>query len=745
MSVSVNVRVQSIRSQNPFGRGGCIFVGAEIDDTVDVSDAKRYFVVKAAGRQLGNAQVQLGQWWTVTGQLKAFTRTINGFLIKEQQIDAEDIALTKVSGEKIVSFIADSDEFEGIGWVKAKRMWDTFGDELYTLLDSADVSRLSAVLSPEMAKVAAAAWTQQANNRVLQWLQCSGIDFHTGKRLIDYFDTKTEEKLAEDPYRLLSFSADWKNVDAFARTRFRVKEDDPRRLQAAVEQALYRLFDAGNTVATIPMLLKRVEGVLGGSMHRSLVVAALGAGHTNGSYVIGKNGRVHLLSAELMERTVAQAVALRLPAVPLLSRGQTNDVIQKYEQDNGFDIDIEQRRAVWLAVENSMAVIVGTAGAGKTTVLDVILNAYEIAGVSVRLLALHGRAVKQMAEVTRMPASTLANFFSSADSLDFDGPAVVVVNEASVVDIVTMYRLCELLPAHVRILMVGDTSQPMPVGPGLVLHALVKIPEIPVVELNQFKHYGGAIASAARDIRAGRWPLLPQDSSSAISFVQTRVADIPAVVVALYEADSQNTQILSARKGNADGVQSLNEVCQTRFTKQNSALLLRNAEFNTDMWSGFNVGDPLLCTKNLWRWGVQNGSLGTLVEIETTPRLVKKPEGAELGHAIAWVEWDDGERRPITEEMLPDLELSYALDINRAQGSKWERVIVVLTGNRALDRTLVYAAITRAQVQVIFVGDEAAVKAAVEVQPKGDLRSVGLSQFLVQEIAKSVTAARLRA
>lgn len=740
MSVTVNVRVQSIRSQNPFGRGGCIFVGTEIGETGEVLDAKSYFVVKATGRQLGDARVQPGQWWAVTGQPQAFTRTTNGYVIKEQQIDAEDIALRRIFGEHIASYIAHSDDFEGIGMVKAKKMWGTFGDDLYSLLDSANVSCLSAVLSQEMAEVAVGAWAQQTSTRILQWLQCSRIDMRIGRSVLAYFGREAERKLAEDPYRLLSFTANWKNVDAFARTRFHVKEDDPRRLQAAVEEALYRLFDGGDTLAPIPLVLKRVESVLGGSGHRSVLRAAVENGLTNGSYVIGDNGNMHLIGAMLMERTVAQAIARRLPLDPLLNLVQANEIIQEYEKATGVDLETEQKSAVYLAVENSMAVILGSASAGKTAVHKAVLNAYEMSGVMVYQMAVSGRAAREMAESTGFPATTFAHFFKNADSTDFDGPAAVVVNDASAVDILTMHRLCEILPDHVRILMFGDTSQAMPVGPGLVLHALAKIPEIPVVALNQVKHYDGPILAAARDIRAGRWPEFPEDSTSAISFVRTRVAAIPDVVAALYDTDGQNTQILSARKGNADGVQSLNEVCQTRFTKQNAALLLRNEEFNTDMWSGFNVGDPVLCTKNLWDWGLQNGSLGTLVEIEKTPRLLKKPDGTEHGHAIAWVAWDDGERRPVTVGMLPDLELAYALTIPRAQGLKWKRVIVVLTGSRILDRTLVHAAVTRAEAQVIFVGDEAAVKEAVEVLPKTELRNVGLGQFLVQEVGASTTA-----
>jgi len=121
------------------------------------------------------------------------------------------------------------------------------------------------------------------------------------------------------------------------------------------------------------------------------------------------------------------------------------------------------------------------------------------------------------------------------------------------------------------------------------------------------------------------------------------------------------------------------------------------------------------------------------------------PEGSELGHAIAWIEWDDGERRPVLAEMLDVFELGYALTVHKSQGSQWKRVIVVLTGSRMLDRTLVYTAITRAQSQVLIVGDEVAARSAVESLPRSERRTVGLHQFMMEELAANALTTVLQA
>jgi exodeoxyribonuclease V alpha subunit len=146
--------------------------------------------------------------------------------------------------------------------------------------------------------------------------------------------------------------------------------------------------------------------------------------------------------------------------------------------------------------------------------------------------------------------------------------------------------------------------------------------------------------------------------------------------------------------------------------------------------TGFHLGDLLLCIRNRWDWGLQNCSLGKLVQIEETPRLLKNDEGIELGYALAWAMWEDGERLPILESMLDDLELGYAITVHKAQGSQWPRIIVPISGNRLLDRTLVYTAVTRAQRQVILVGDEDAARTAVQGLPRAKQRKVALGSML---------------
>ncbi len=730
------LRVTAIRSQSPRGFGGCIFTGKPIDDKGNVQDASAYYVVKASGPTLGKALVQPGQWWKVSGEAAERRLDVNGYRVSEWQIDASKAVLMRPSGEHIVSFIAGNPAFVGIGQVKARRLWDTLGAKLYDALDASDIGALASVLTPESAMQVVEAWAQYGDSRTLQWLQAEGIELEIGQKVLQFFGRDTPERLQEDPYRLLSFCASWRQVDAMAQSHFGVALDDPRRLQGAIEEACYRVFAAGHTMVLSSTLTDYLQAVLGSQTKtfrwRSLVPAALAQGLTNGSFVVGHHG-VQPFGAMVMERHVAKAVLDRLDATgtPLMPPAEVDAVLEVYEAKEGIELNAEQRQAVHLASEKSFMLITGGAGVGKTTVLKALYKVYDQAGIEVVQLALAGRAAKRMQEATGRAASTIANFLRTAKELS--GPCVVVVDEASMVDIVTMYRLVGLLGTDVRIVMAGDPEQLMPVGPGLVLHALIRVPAVPLAELKIIKRYGGDIAVAAVSIRKGIWPKLSNDETGAIAFIPCgdgRTAEgtslIAETVLDLYNLDPANTQILSARKNGGDGVKTINGLCQSAITAGNPSMMVWSVQHDQMVLTPFHLGDPVLCTRNMWDRGLQNGSLGTIMEIEDVPQMLTEKDGTEPEPVLAWVLWDDGVRRPLVEAMLDDLELGYAVTVHKAQGSQWPRVIVPLTGHRLLDRTLIYTAVTRAQTQVLIVGDEAAAKAAVESPPRVHARQVAL-------------------
>lgn len=749
MSVSYLLRVTSVRSRGVRGVGGCIFSGTPISASGEMRDAGSYLVVRASFSMVGDNRVEVGQWWHVTGECQSRTANVNGYALKELQIEASELEFRLPSGEHIITLMAESDEFRSIGYVKARKLWETFGQRLYGLLDDGDVKSLSAVLAPDIAQTAVTAWAALGDAKTLQWLQSKGFETQVGRKLLKFFGTETASKIAEDPYRLVSFCGTWKAADAFARSRFNIGIDDHRRLRGAVEEALYRIFASGHTCASRAMLSERLVGVLGPQTPtfrwRSLIDASLDQGLWNGSYVVGAGETIHPTGPLVMEAAVSSAIAARIldtSAAPLVDEHELPALIEQYESAEGIALNDEQRGAIRIAATETFAVITGGAGVGKTTVLKAAYSLYDRAAIRICQMALAGRAARRMQEATGRAASTIAGFLKNASHEDLGGPTVVVVDEASMVDIITMYRLCSILPRHVRLLLLGDPSQLMPVGPGLVLHALVGLPQVATSELKVVKRYGGEIAQAAFSIRNGIWPTLTNDQTASIAMVECRDtsyegdSSLAAVVLRLYRRDPENTQILCSRRSGPDGCRWLNSLCQQALAAD-SPMLVWRGEHESFAYTGLRLGDAVICTRNLWTYGLQNGSLGRVVQVDDEARQPAEDGASEERPVLGWILWDDGERRPVYEEMLDDLELGYAITVHKAQGSQWPRVIVPVTGNRLMDRTLLYTAVTRAQQQVILVGSTDAARAAVEALPKVHLRQVGLTIVLVGHLQSS--------
>lgn len=724
---SVTVRVSTVRSQNPYGRGGAIFTGIEVDDQGWRRDAKTHYVIKASNKVL-QVPVEPGQLWRVFGAPEPNTIIVNGYRLTEATITPESLEMLRPSGEHIITVLGQGPAFEGIGEVKARRLWEHFGNSLYEVLDQADTDRLETVLPKAMAQKLVDAWHRWGDTFTLQWLQSKGFAVALGRKVLDFYGKEAARKIEDDPYRLLSFAASWAAVDALAQHTFKLGSDDPRRLAGAVEEALYAAFDNGHTFLPESEFARRLRALLQRNDVRAI---ALHEAESAGRF-IRQGERLHAPGPYVMEQCLAETIACRAAGpAPLLDAPALAALIADYQTEAGITLHPKQIEALELANANTISIITGGAGTGKTTVLRGMFRLCEAAGYTVYSMALSGRAAKRIGEATGHKAQTIAGFLKHFDPNEATEHGVVVIDEASMVDLPSAYRAIRHLPSGYRVVLVGDPHQLPPVGPGLLLHELAHQPNLPVVELSQVKRYGGAIAEAAALIRKGEWPDLSDDPHADISFVSCALDQINDTVLRLYDEDRSASQILCAtRNSAAGGMHPINALCQQRINAAGAPLTQWNPEFDQQQGTGLRVGDPLICVKNDWEIDLQNGSLGTLLSIE--PATPERAPVSTLGRIL----WDDGKMRDITADLLPHLELAYAITIHKAQGSGFRRVIIPVRQSKLLDRTLLYTAVTRAEQQVILVGDMEAAKAAVRALRHSDRRHVALGALLQEQFER---------
>ncbi|MDZ4051226.1 MAG: AAA family ATPase [Limnobacter sp.] len=736
------VQVLSIRRMT---KHGVLFSGYELDSELNRIDAKTYLVISALKSQLG-AEVRKGQVWSVRGVVSKFVNSSTGYAQIEEQLKLSEAELIIPTGEHFVEFIASCDDFPNIGRVKARRLWSEYGNELFQILDFNDYQAIAKVLSPESADILLSGWHRLKLSKTLQFLQTHDVPLSIGRRLLDYFGAELEQKLEENPYRIISFTASFKAADQLARTVYDIPRDDPRRLCAAVEEALYRQFDLGHTLVPEGLLKESLSALLGKDSSvsaKSAIETAVAHANSNANILFDRNRNAFTLGSHVLESIVASALLERINSTYSL-KGTVQGYVDKFEAGEGFRLNVEQTSAVDIALRHNLAVITGGAGCGKTTVLKCIHSALESEGYSISLMALSGKAAKRMSEATSKPAKTIHSFISQTTKAAIEcgiqqesrleGRQAVVIDEASMVDVITMARLVACIPPACKLILIGDPHQLPPVGPGLVFHCLAGMPSVPQTELKVAKRFGGEIEAAAQSIKDGVFPELSADTDSAVSFLEVNANDIADAATQLFLANPENSRVLSATRAVAERV---NQACQMALTQKGKRLTLFNIEYQQVEATPFFLNDEVICTQNQWEIGLQNGSMGRIVEIFDVPaQLDSDAESDEL--ALGWILWDDGQKRPVRESLLESLELAYCITIHKSQGSQWPTVICALATPKAqrvgslVDRSMIYTAITRAQNQVTLIGQKSSLKEIVSNPKKSDLRLVGLRKKLVE-------------
>ncbi|MFK5893999.1 MAG: AAA family ATPase, partial [Pseudomonadota bacterium] len=709
------IRVQSIRSQSDKTFGGAIFSGYVVNTDGQIKDAKESIVVKAPYSILCGISVERGQWWEVYGETETYHKEINGFRIKEVQILPHEMQLVRPSGEHIVRLIADSKEFQFIGEVKARQLWEKFGEELYGILDNKDITKLREVVSLKTAYGVIYGWQKYTDTKTILWLVKNGFNAQFSKKLLNFYGKNTANKIEEDPYRLLAFMGNWKKVDALALNKFKLEKNNPRRLKGAIEEALYIELSKGNTAATLTTVQNHLKKLLktdnqnwSGIISETMVKA-----YAAGCYAINiLNGKLvlHVLGSYIMEKTIAANVNSRIDSQnTIIDTKKIEVLLNEFESGLSYKLNKEQKLAVYKSTSSDISVITGGAGTGKTTVLEAVYHIYDEIGVDIHQMALSGRAAKRMQEATGREATTIAGFLKNVKTETFNQNTVIVIDEASMLDVATMYRIFRNIPAETKILLAGDSAQLPPIGAGMVLHDILKSEIVPVTELTIINRYGGNIAFVANSIREGKLPELNDNIDDEICFIPCKVNEIKEKLVSLYDdfhKNNSDVQILEPVKaGKYCGTQHTNQLCHDQFSKDKEQIKVWNNEFDQYESLQFKVDEPVICIKNHWDKELQNGSLGIIKKAYKKPVEQFNSKDEYIGLSYAEILWDDGILRPLMEGLIDDVVLAYSITIHKAQGSQWDFIVLPIYQARNLDRSMLYTAITRAQKKVIMLGD----------------------------------------
>jgi exodeoxyribonuclease V alpha subunit len=627
----------------------------------------------------------------------------------------------------------------GIGPTFARAIVEHFGAEhVFAELDR-DPERLREVrtkagraISRKAMERAVAAWREVAAIREVEtFLFAHGIGAGLAARLVRTYGTDVVSVLEDDPYRLTEVPRiGFRVADRVARS-LGIELDAPQRLRAGLLFVLGEGAADGNVFLPLAELWRAAAKLL--EVNDAEPLEAALARLAREDEVVVEHERAYLAELWEAETRLAASLAARAAAPD----GELFDPPGRPER---LEVSDEQWRIVELVRTRPLVLLTGLPGAGKTHTQRVVVELARRAGVRVLLCAPTGKAARRMRDLTGHDALTIhralgyspneSRFLRDEDDPLSNDVELVIVDEASMLSLELADALFRAA-GDCHVLLVGDTDQLPPIGPGRVLGDLVESDVVPRVHLTAIYRQAARslIVRSARRINQGRPPFLSLEEARAELGEQEldddffwvsrsgpetlREAVLELVCEALprrgFDPRTEVMTLVPMRRGRV-GLHELNAELEGRLNPR-----------GTPVVRDLRVGSRIVQTRNDYtpEREVMNGEVGFVVAWDE-----------EEGEAV--LSLDEGEREvAVPASALETYELAWALTIHRAQGSQFPAVVAPWSSQYhvMLSRPLLYTAVTRAQRLCVLAGEQRALATAV-ARGEGRTRHSSLAERL---------------
>ena len=658
------------------------------------------------------ATVAAGEWITASGEW------VNDRTYGPQFRSRFLKATAPTSTEGIEKYLG-SGMIRGVGPVYAKKLVRAFGERVFDVIES-DPERLREVagIGPVRVERITAAWAEQkAVREIMMFLHGHGVGTARAVRIFRTYGADAVQVMSENPYKLARDirGIGFRTADAIA-MRLGIGKSAMIRLRAGVAHALTEAMDDGHCGLPAEELLPAAAELLEApeDLVRTAIDEELAAGNVVADRV-GDTPCVFLAGLHRAEHGIAERLH-RIAAGPLpWPRIDADKALPWIERRTGLELAPSQVGAIRLALASKVLVITGGPGVGKTTIVNAILRILAAKGARLLLCAPTGRAARRMTETSGFEARTIHRLLevdpsSGGFRRDAEHPVdcdLLVVDEASMVDVPLMHALVKAVPDRAALLIVGDIDQLPSVGPGQVLADIIGSGAVPVVRLTEvFRQAAESrIIVNAHRINAGDIPELePPEAISDFYFVPADDPEsaVPRVLELVrtriprrFGLDPvRDIQVLCPMNRGGVGARSLNIELQAVL---NPAGERRVERFG---WT-FARGDKVMQIENDYDKDVYNGDIGRIDDVNP-----------DLGEVTARF---DGRAVAYGFGELDALVPAYATTIHKSQGSEYPAVVIPLMTQHyvMLRRNLLYTGVTRGKRLVVLVGQRKAIAIAV--------------------------------
>lgn len=649
---------------------------------------------------------------------------------------AEEMLPNSISG--IERYLA-SGVITGIGPVTAKKIVEKFGEDTLKVLEN-NIERLMEIegIGEKKIAVICESFNKQYEIRnIMIFMQNYGITPNQCGKIYKRFGSDSIRVIKENPYIITEeiSGIGFKTADKIARN-LGVEGNSSFRIESGIKYIVNQFCALGNTYMPKEKLIKSGIEVLNVSEQDI----------EQGIYSCAVDGKI------IIENVEEETCVFTMPYY-YCELGVTKKIIQlSLEEYSSLNVDIEneisifenksnvtfapsQKDAIKGTFLNGIEIITGGPGTGKTTIINCITEIFERADLKVLMAAPTGRAAKRMSEATGREAKTIHRLLEMGVSGDDDvlfskgeeSPLecdVLIVDEASMIDIMLMHSMLKAISSGTRLIIVGDVDQLPSVGPGNVLRDLIDSRWIKVVRLKEIFRQSreSMIIVNAHRINEGEMPAINGKNKDFYFINEEDPGKVLQTLIDLVRKrlpsfnknwnPNKNIQILTPMRKGILGVSNLNQRLQEILNPKQpdkKEKELRNMILR--------VGDKVMQTKNNYslKWerisgngeaegvGIFNGDMGYVEDINEDDNTVT-------------IVFDD-ERQVIYDNIyIDEVELAYSITIHKSQGSEFPVVVIpVFMGPPMLmNRNLLYTGITRAKQMVVIVGSKRALHYMVD-------------------------------